>query len=195
MKKGFAIFAAMAISIGLGAKPAAATVITKTVDFTATDLTQIFGPPSVPPVTSFVGSFTITFDTMMNYDNSLNGITLNNLNVPFLPPMAFSYSSSNSALIVGGAISGVNTVTSATNDFALVIAGFGDTAVQPVGVIAGFCRQATACFNSRNVSLSISGTPAVVPEAASWAMLLLGVGAVGAAMRRKHRRILRYDFA
>lgn len=149
----------------------------------------------MPPVTSFTGSFTITFDTMMDYDNSLNGITLNSLNTPFSPPIAFSYSSSNSALIVGGAISGVNTVTWGINDFALVIAGFGDAAVPPVGLIAGFCHQATACFNSRNVSLSISGTPAAVPEAASWAMMLLGVGAVGAAMRRKHRRILRYDFA
>lgn len=193
MKKIFAIFLAAAMSIGLGVNPVSAVVITKTVDFSATDLvkTDPIGGPIASPITSLEGSFTITFDTMSDYNDSSNGIALNKLNVIFTSPIGFSYSSSSSALIVGGSLSGVNKIAGGTNDFVLAIFGFRNSAVQPVGLVAGFCQQATTCFNSRNVSLFVSSTPPGVPETSTWAMMLLGVGVIGAAIRREHRQIFR----
>lgn len=39
-----------------------------------------------------------------------------------------------------------------------------------------------------NAALYTTGTPPAVPEPATWAMLLLGFGAAGAAMRRSRRK-------
>jgi hypothetical protein len=41
-------------------------------------------------------------------------------------------------------------------------------------------------FEAANLSLGLNGAVAAVPEPATWALMILGFGAVGVAMRRRH---------
>lgn len=50
----------------------------------------------------------------------------------------------------------------------------------------------TRTNNTGGISLSLERVGEAVPEPATWAMMLVGFAAIGAAMRRKHKVTLRY---
>lgn len=63
-----------------------------------------------------------------------------------------------------------------------------------------FRYMVTGTNNSRGENpglsdLSFSGTAPAVPEPATWAMMLVGFGVIGVAMRRKPRQMVNYSLA
>lgn len=57
-----------------------------------------------------------------------------------------------------------------------------------------FDADGTRTNNTGGISLRIDRVGDAVPEPATWAMMLAGFGAVGAAMRRARRRTVRFSF-
>lgn len=49
--------------------------------------------------------------------------------------------------------------------------------------------------SNNNVSLAAEGITTAVPEPGTWLLMILGLGAVGFAMRRRHATAVRYQFA
>ena len=96
----------------VGAVSAGAATITDDVKFSAT-------VPAVqaPPVDPVVGDFTITFDPTLDYVNETIGVRGNSLNIALDSVLAFSYSTADAILRVGGIENGVSTIVGSTNDF------------------------------------------------------------------------------
>jgi hypothetical protein len=64
-----------------------------------------------------------------------------------------------------------------------------------VGNVFTYNAPVVSGITTRTAVFSV-GTPAGVPEPATWAMMLLGFGVIGAAMRKSHgRQTVRYNFA
>jgi hypothetical protein len=183
---------------------ATAAVVTDKVSFSANSLQSAFGDPV--PVDPVTGSFTITFDPTMTYTDTTSGITLNTLNIALGSALAFSYNPSKAAgslpagtLIVGGSADGAGMVQykPPTDDFWLFITSF---ATAPKFAQLGYSQVATL---DQSLFYTINGTGSVsvntvlpgVPEPASWAMLTLGFGFVGFAMRRRQSQTVRFNFA
>lgn len=57
--------------------------------------------------------------------------------------------------------------------------------------------QETSGGNTRTLTgtVSAAAVPAAVPEPATWAMMLVGFGAIGLGMRRKQPHVVNYRFA
>jgi len=67
--------------------------------------------------------------------------------------------------------------------------------VATTGGLAHFSFSSTSADNVGPLLDNVSFSAGAVPEPATWALMLLGVGAIGAGLRRQQRRKLRYDFA
>lgn len=84
---------------------------------------------------------------------------------------------------IGGLESGTNGVVGNTNDFFTnyFVPSTG-TVTSPFGYISS-----TNGFGGGSISFAITQAAGAVPEPATWAMMLLGMGAVGFAMRRRSK--------
>ncbi|MGB8873864.1 MAG: hypothetical protein ACLPOQ_02835 [Desulfobaccales bacterium] len=99
----FCVLAALIMALPM-VPQASATIVNDLVTFTATDFTAVPSGTTVP-VAPVVGSFTITFDSTLNYTNETSGITLYNapsLNIPLGSSLSFNYTASSGYLVVGG---------------------------------------------------------------------------------------------
>lgn len=74
--------------------------------------------------------------------------------------------------------------------------GYGTTfTASTTGVLYGTLNDSGYSNNSGqfNVNLAVAASPGAVPEPASWAMMIVGLGMIGAGMRYRQRRmVLRY---
>jgi acetyl-CoA carboxylase carboxyltransferase component len=52
-----------------------------------------------------------------------------------------------------------------------------------------------AALTAQDINFTVTGTPPAVPEPASWAMMILGMGAVGGALRRRSKVSTTVKFA
>ncbi|MBW8753260.1 MAG: PEP-CTERM sorting domain-containing protein [Sphingomonadales bacterium] len=199
-----------AISIAAGslfAGQAQAALVTDVVTFSANNLQTAFGDPV--PVDPVMGSFTIQYDPTLTYTDSTSGITLNSLNIALGSALSFSYDPNNASgslaagtLIVGGLAGGAGIVQflPPSNDFWLFINNF---ATAPAFNQLGYSQAAAL---DRSLFFTLDGTGSVsvrpfvadtsgVPEPATWAMMVVGLGLVGATMRRRARQTVSYRFA
>jgi len=163
MNRVFATASALMLAI---AAPAEAAVVTT--DYTVSGGTS--------------GSFTLDFDTVAST------YTLTALNLT-IPGGSTNFTTANSGLqfplgptlTLGGNVSGADNI--------LVSGGLDDFLVSFDATLAS--QSTTMSYfvaGSRDVpftSVTISQGAAVVPEPASWALMLLGFGAIGLAMRRE----------
>ena len=75
----YLLLAVCAVALGVeAAKPANAAMITETINFTATGFGTV---APLPPVSTVIGSFTITFDPTVTVSHGTT-ITINSVNVP-----------------------------------------------------------------------------------------------------------------
>jgi hypothetical protein len=168
----------------LSAQGAAASTITHTIDFTASDFVTTGGGPAAPfsPVT---GSLTLTFDPTLNYDDESSGITLDaiNVNIGGLggTPMFDYFVGGGFArqLIIGMSLNGADGLASGVNDFLLSVS------YEPVGWFPAqfFYGQAGSNYLYEASTVSVDFTPLPVtqtPIPGSVLMLLTGLGAMGA---------------
>ena len=166
-----------------GAVGARAGTITDDVKFSAT-------VPAVqtPPVDPVVGDFTITFDPTLDYVNETTGITGRSLNIALDSALAFSYSTADGILRVGGVENDVSVITGFTNDFFLDI---GDIATTPLFFGLSYVQGTNQVFDSLRTDGSVDVTPVSpgVPEPSTWAMMLLGFAGLGFAYRAVRKNV------
>jgi hypothetical protein len=184
----------LAASIGY-ADQAGATQVFRTFDLNASDFTLEQGGPALPPVDPLHLNFTIDFDNSVDHTNDTSGLTINSST--FIQPFVFGYSQSLDELTVSflagpnsctvglnQACFGIGNVSSA-NPFLQVVAQFQ----------AGIGNNFAGLYEAQTRSLTFS-EGAAVPEPATWAMMLIGLGSVGFAMRKSRQKIeASYSFA
>jgi hypothetical protein len=168
----------------LGATAASATVTTRLYTVTAFGFQNSFGTPV--PVDPVQVTFRLTLDPTFRTFETETGIVLVASNFPIDGDLSFEYldPALGDTLIVGGSVSGLYAQLPGANDFILDlrnVAGgdptFGSLAYRQTGVVGGF-RSSTG---------SVSVTE--VPEPAAWALVLVGFGMAGSALRRRGRAV------
>jgi len=121
MRNSFAQLAvATAATLGLAFNAAAATV-TEDYSFALGGFIDINGSPALPsPVNQITGSFTVTFDPTLNYDNDTADVSLHSLTgVTVDSPIGFSYDAGSHTFFLGGTANDSDFVVVGTNDFVL----------------------------------------------------------------------------
>ncbi|WP_077033991.1 PEP-CTERM sorting domain-containing protein [Pelomonas sp. KK5] len=112
--------AAAAVSLGL-ALGAAASPVAHDFSFVLGGFVDINGSPALPsPVSQITGSFTVTFDTALNYDNDTADVVVHMLTgVTVDSPIGFTYDAASHTFFLGGTANDSNFVVVGTNDFVL----------------------------------------------------------------------------
>ena len=191
MRVSNVLMASAAIAL-LAASPLTAATITDNVSFVAADFGSF--PSGTAPVDPVTGSFTITYDPTQTYLDTTSGISLDSLNITLDSPLSFSYSPTGpnaDDLFVGGAADTAELVqfNPATNDFTLSITGF-STAPGFNNLTYAQVASGNNVFFTQGPTGTVTVTPVVAsaPEPATWAVMVLGLFGLGAAMRAARRR-------
>jgi hypothetical protein len=171
------MFAAAVAAVSLFATPAMATT---TVDFTATNFSAI-GSATVPPYGTLSGTF--SYDYSGGNSLTLTAFSLDLGPAHFgLPNVGSSFDLGIGELDIGGLVNGgINNLLGTTNDFQLQLTGFNPLTGSSS---SGDMFYTTANTNALFFGSSATASPAV-PEPATWAMMLMGFGGIGFALRRQ----------
>ena len=173
------------------ASSAGATLITRTYEIEAGSTGS--GPLGEmgPPVVSASVAFTVTFDTEVAVANRTAGAAIRSASFSLQGPAAFDYMPGNDTLTVGMGFSG--SLMSGTDDFIVTIFNASKPSadarfmVYTQSIAPGlFFAPTILKFSAKDDSAPLSAAP----EPSSWAMMLLGFGGLGYALRR---RSLRYS--
>lgn len=167
------VFAALAV-----ASPAAAAIVDLDFGFSATDFYVVRGGGS-PPIGTIVGSIELSFDNSADIAPTNDGLTATGFNFPG-GPLLYTYDKASDFLRF------------ATTEDALLNrydADFLSFYLQPsadptslVGV--AYSLGGYSIFAARTVTVNDANA---VPEPGAWALMLLGFGGLGAALRRQRR--------
>lgn len=172
-------FICLAAAIGITApmSVAEASPITETFDFTGTG----FGPAG-GPLSSLLGSFTITFDPNVSQAFTTSGIVENSLNLP-VASVGFQYNpnANNGNLIIGGSLNGVN-VVGGTNDFAAIL-----FQVKTPTLAMGGAQYSTTA-SSQVYGELFQGTASATPVPEPLTLSLFGAGLAGIGVVRRRRK-------
>ena len=168
--------AAAALALALGTSGTAhAAVVFKTLQLTASGFG---GGAAIDPISIL---FTLNFDNSASFSNNTTGITQLANNA--YGPLKFGYNTSGDQLtLVGGNApdAGSGSCTNNAASFCSFISNI-SSATPTSNFLIQLASDNSISFASR---VSIQNA-APVPEPAVWAMMLVGFGMVGAALRRR----------
>jgi hypothetical protein len=172
------VILALALGAATVASPALATT---TVDFNATDVIKIVGPDPIP-LTDVNGTF--SYDYAGGNLLTLTAFSLDLGSAHFgLADVGATFNSINDSLQIGGlANGGIANLLGTTNDFVLTLT------FDPLTGTGGNGAFQFTTANTNSFYLATSASSTAVPEPATWAMMLLGFGAIGFAMRRSRKQ-------
>lgn len=178
-----ALFAALS-------QPALAATVVYQINFTA-----FFAPTNSPyeaqPVSPLTFAGRLEFDRSANVDPTSQGVTVFNFNLPL--PVTFAYCQATDTLIIGTNIyqdRGCHSVAGAEDTWFL----WAEDAFAPqhdylgaVQTIAISEEVGGGYFgrHAHTVNFSIRAVGGAVPEPATWMIMILGFGIVGARMRAR----------
>jgi hypothetical protein len=186
---------AVAGALVLGPAAARAGVVTETYTFAFNGFTDVIS--SVPaPIKHVSGSFTLTFDPAVFYDNDTTDIVVNYLHGPVVAStIGFDNfpagGGSPGFIAIGGIQFDADFISVGTDDVT-----FNLKYLDPAHAVLARCSDGYACGSAPGSTIAsgytLSGHPdsawlpsaGGVPEPSTWAMLLLGFGALGLARRR-----------
>lgn len=94
--------------------PLSAEVVTRTFIFSASNFF-----PIVAPYQRVSGSFTVTWDNNLSYNNNTSVIQLNSLNIPLSSQLGFTYLPAFNQINIGGISGQAGGLITGTNDFSL----------------------------------------------------------------------------
>lgn len=173
--------AATALISAVFATSAAALPITLDETFTITGFSS--SPPSVPPLSTVTGSFSLTFDNSadaINTSGTVLSISASGLSLAGATPQFF-YDHASDTLHLGAFVGGNFVTNAGTNNIGIHIS---DVSTTPMFVDAQYSQTGqTLNFASRTGTLSATATS--VPEPASLALLSIGFLAMGFRTSRR----------
>lgn len=193
MRKIRAAFAALLSALALGAAtPASAALVDFTLNFTASGFTNYFGGPAVPPYDPIAGSLSFKFDNQNDISPTTSGIQIDNLSLPaqYLP--LWSYDSVLDVITFASDITSDGcSIEGGNYDFCTFIKN-ASTSPSIVNTFYYTTREGSYengdfygyIFHTRNVTSNYIVSSGV-PEPTTWALLSIGIGAIGWAMRRR----------
>lgn len=204
MKISKSVVAASAFAaVLLGAASAQAATVTKTYDFSLGDFVDVIGN-NAAPLATITGSFTLTFDPAVGVNNDTADITTNSLSDTHInSPIGFGFAPGTPLFIsIGGLQNGDGSIAQFSNDFVLQLK-FANAASLDSPMLS-LCSDGFACGSApgatfasgytlldhngawlaREGSVTVGGG---VPEPASWALMMLGFGGLGAALRTRRK--------
>jgi hypothetical protein len=194
--------------LGLGAVPASAAVVTKSYSFSLggfIDVNDISPLPS--PLSAITGSFTVTFDPTLSYDNDTADVSVTLNGTPTAPtidsPLGFTYFGSGlyaGDFFLGGTANDSDFVSAGTNDFVLSynLSDLNNPQFINCGAVGVVCGLQTGNSAYDGSGYTEAGSNAVwfigadqsvtsaVPEPLT--LSLFGAGVAGAAAIRRRRK-------
>ena len=167
-----------AVALAFQAVPASATVIIQTYDITGSNFQLLYGSNAVAPIDPIFLNLTLSFDNSVDFSGTTNGMTINSTNIPYA--LQFAYSATYDFLTIATQ-AGVGSCNNPANSFCAFISGA--SGLSPSASLVQQSTSAGGYYTAVTQSVTVSG----VPEPGTWAMMLLGFGAMGVAMRRRRR--------
>ena len=199
MFRTLCLSAAAAAALLVASAPAQAAMVTDTYTFNFSNFIDVGG--SLPsPISAIHGSVTLTFDPTLDADSVTAGVVVNYLTgVTVDSPIGYTYFAPTSPggvafLAIGGTAFDSDFIAFGTNDLA-VNYKFTDPAHPQLAL----CSDGYACGTAPPSTVASGYTLAAfpndgwlvgtgsVPEPTVWAMMLLGFGLAGTALRGRRR--------
>ena len=182
--------AAVAFSVVAMVQPASAAIVTRNMDIDVGFVGAEIGDSN-----RLQGSFTITYDDAVDsfgtIPNSVTIVTggndkfhLNSINYNFYAGLTYQFRASDQMMCLGTALTNCFAL-GYPNDFVVVVKGANSDGVH-TPYLAKFFESGTE-FQYADGGLTMS-TVSAVPEPATWAMMIIGFGAVGSMVRTSRRR-------
>ena len=204
-----ATIGAVLVAAGLASAPAYASTVIENYSFSLGGFVDVDNG-SPPPVSTVSGSFTVTFDPTQNYDNDTTDLVMHSFNIGGITlgsPLGFTYMATGTYagdFWLGGTQNDADTAFSGTNDFVMTLNMSNLSSPQLIPCSGLFscgdqtgnpAYETTGYTTSGNTSIWLVATrdsiiTSGVPEPTTWAMFLVGFGAVGFAMRRPLRKVV-----
>jgi hypothetical protein len=157
----------------LSAQAASAAVITVNGAFTATDWTVYFGSPPAP-IDPLYLEYSATFDTDLFYEDDASVLTLGATNIPYAIKFSWSPGGEVMVLATAGSSGGCGHPAFSFCAFVYDLGTGTPVFVEQSGSEGGWVAG----------TITAGGGP-VIPEPATWAMMIAGFGLVGASLRRR----------